>query len=121
MTTNDAPFSTAGLFAYHKATGGPVMKAKAELLKMEAELRSRVLKAVQEQSGGCGGLHDPIENDPAMRELIRAATRAAQMLVGPAAGRGQGHHLRIEQKRLLAVQGITWFSRAEMNRGIVFD
>lgn len=97
------------------------MKAQAELLKMEPELRSRVLKAAQEQSGGYGGLHDPIEDDPAMRELIRAAGRAVEMLIGPVAGRGQGHRLRIEQKRLLAAQGITWFSPAEMNPGIVFD
>lgn len=121
MTTHDAPFSTADLFAYHKATGCPVMKAKAELLKMEDALRSRVLKAAHEQSGGGNGLHDPIENEPAMRELISAAATAARMLAGPAAGRGQGHRFRREQKRLLALQGVTWFSPAEMNPGLVFD
>lgn len=35
---NDAPFSTAKLFAYHKATGCPVMEATEELHSMETQV-----------------------------------------------------------------------------------
>lgn len=83
MTTDDAPFSNADLFAYHKATGCPLTKAEEELLKLEPELRSRVFKAALEQPGNWGRLCDPIEHDPALRELVRAAASAAEMLAGP--------------------------------------
>lgn len=118
---NDVPFSTADLFAYHKATGCPVMKAKAALLLMEPELRSRVFKAALGQPRQRGGLRDPIENDPATRELVAAAAKVADTLVSEALRRGRCHRIWFEQKRLLAAQGIAWFSPADMNPGIVFD
>lgn len=118
---NDEPFSIADLFAYHKATGCPVMKAKAELLSMEPELRSRVFKAALGQPSEWGGLRDPIEADPATRELVSVAARAAERLVGETVGRGRSHRIWFEQKRILAAQGITWFSPADMNPGIAFD
>lgn len=101
---DDAPFSTAELFAYHKATGCPVLKAKEELLSMKPELRSRVLRAALEQPGEWRWLRDPIENDPATRELVGLAARAAEMLVIETAGRGRGHRIWFEQKRILAAQ-----------------
>lgn len=118
---DDLPFSTADLFAYHKATGCPVMKAKAELLSMEAELRSRVLRAVLAQSDRWGRLHDPIEDDTAKCERIRAAAKTAEALVGHEIGRGRCHRIWFEQTRILATQGITWFSPAVMNPWTVFD
>ncbi|MDQ1925105.1 hypothetical protein [Massilia pseudoviolaceinigra] len=119
--TNEEPFSSADLFEYHKATGCPVMKVKAELLSMEPELRSRVFKAALTQPREWGGLRDPIENDPATRELVGAAAREAETLVGATAGRGRCHRIWIEQKRVLALQGISWFSPVEMNPWTVFD
>lgn len=118
---NDEPFSTADLFAYHKATGCPVIKAKAELLSMEPELRSRVFKAALGQPSEWGGLRDPIEADPATRDLVGVAAREAERLVGKTVGRGRGHRIWFEQKRILAAQGITRFSPADMNPRIVFD
>ena len=118
---NDEPFSTADLFACHKATGCPVMKAKAELLSMEPELRSRVFRAALRQPDEWGGLRDPIENEPATGELVGAAARAAEMLVSETAGRGRGQRIWFEQKRILAAQGITWFSPPDMNPWTVFD
>jgi hypothetical protein len=118
---NDEPLSTVELFEYHKATGCPVVKAKAELLSMEPELRSRVIKAARGQRPEWGGLRDPIENDPATRDLVSAAAKAAEMLLGETSGRGLGHRIWFEQKRILAAKGITWFSPADMNPGIVFD
>jgi len=32
-----------------------------------------------------------------------------------------GHRIWLEQKRILAEQGITWFSPADMNPGTIFD
>lgn len=118
---NDEPFSTADIFAYHKATGCPVMKAKAELLSMEPELRSRLFRAALGQPNEWNWLRDPIENDPATHELVRVAAKAAEELVGETIGRGRGHRIWFEQKRILAAQGITWFSPADMNPRIVFD
>lgn len=118
---NDEPFSTAELFDYHRATGCPVVKAKSELLLMEPELRSRVFKAAREQCPKWGGLRDPIENDPATREMVSNAAKTAEMLAPKTSGRGRGHRIWFEQKRLLAAQGITRFSPADMNPGIVFD
>lgn len=118
---NDQPFSTADLFVYHKATGCPVMKAKAELLSMEPELRSRVFKAALNQPGQFGGLHDPIEDDPATCELIRAAAREAESLICQTIGRGRCHRIWLEQERILAAKGITWFSPVVMNPWTMFD
>lgn len=118
---NDMPFSTADLFAYHQATGCPVMIAKAALLSMEPELRSRVFQAALAQPRQRGGLRDPIENDPGTRKLVAAAARAADTLVSEAIRRGRCHCIWFEQKRILAAQGTAWFSPADMNPGIVFD
>lgn len=118
---NDGLFSTADLFAYHKATGCPVRHAKTVLLSMEPELRSRVFRAVLGQPSQCTVLRDPIENDTATRELVGVAARAAESLVGETVRRGRGHRIWLEQKRILAEQGITWFSPADMNPGTIFD
>lgn len=102
---NNEPFSTADLLAYHKATGCPVVNSKAVLLSMEPESRSRVFRAALGQPSKSGWLRDPIENDPATRELAGIAARAAVGL-----GRGHCHRFWFEQKRILAAQGITRFS-----------
>lgn len=119
--TDDLPFSNTELFAYHKATGSPLLKAKLELLSMEPELRSRVFKAALGQSRKAGRLHDPLEDDPGTRILIQAAAKAAELLVGPAVGRGRCHRIWAEQTRILAAQGITWFSPTAMNPWSVYD
>ena len=118
---DDQFISTADVFAYHKATGCPVMKVKAELLAMPPEQRSRVFKAAQQQANRWGRLHDPIEDDPTMCELISAAAKEAELLVGSTVGRGRCHRIWLEQERILAAQGIAWFSPVLMNPGSVFD
>lgn len=118
---DDPIFSNAELFAYHKATGCPVMMAKTELLAMETEQRSRIFKAALLQAGQWGGLHDPIEDDSEMGELIRAAAKQAQLVAGPVTGRGHCHRIWQEQERILAAQGIKWFSPVLMNPFTVFD
>lgn len=118
--TNDEPLRNSDLIAYHKATGCPVMTAKTALLSMEPLLRSRVLKAALNQSGK-SQLYDPIEDEPALWEQIRAAREEAKIVAGPAVNRGQCHRIWFEQERILTAQGIAWFSPAAMNPWTVFD
>jgi hypothetical protein len=118
--TNNERLRSADLIAYHKATGCPVMTAKAALMAMEPLLRSRVINAALNQSE-LSRLHDPIEDDPVLCERIRAAKEEAEFVAGPTATRGQCHRIWLEQERILAAQGITWFSPAMMNPWMVFD
>lgn len=117
---NDELFSNADLLAYHKVTGCPMMTAKAALSAMEPLLRSRVLKAVVSQPGS-SRLHDPIEDEPVLRDQICAAKEDAVSNAGATCARGQCHLIWFEQERILAEQGITWFSPAVMNPGTFFD
>lgn len=96
------------------------MTAKTALLSMEPLLRSRVLKAALNQSGK-SQLYDPIEDEPALWEHIRAAKEEAKIVAGAVANRGQCHQIWVEQERILTAQGITWFSPAVMNPWTVFD
>ncbi|MBB6132654.1 hypothetical protein HD842_000765 [Massilia aurea] len=118
--TNDEPLRNSDLIAFHEATGCPVMTAKAALSAMEPLLRSRVLRATQDQSGQ-SRLHDPIEDEPALCERIRAAKEEAEIVAGPTSRRSQCHQVWFEQERILAEQGITWFSPAVMNPWMFFD
>jgi hypothetical protein len=119
--TNDPFLSIANIVAFSKATDCSVMQAKAALLKMEPALRSRLFTAALAQPGKWGRLHDPIEDDPLFSHLIQAAAKAAEYSAGPAARRGHCHHIWGEQKRILAAQGITWHSPADMNPWTIYD
>jgi hypothetical protein len=116
--------STNDVFLYHKTTGCPVLEAKNLLAEMDPSLLVRVLRAALEQSGNDDLLYDPIENDPAIREIIAQAATAAKDVVlsqGPLR-MGSCHGIWREQARILKEEhGIDWFSPQKMNPSVCFD
>ena len=67
-------------------------------------------------------VHDPIEDDPLFRDVVKAAEREAEEeLVNVPKKRGFCHRLWSVQKRILREKyGVAWKSPAELN-GIFFD
>lgn len=112
------------IFAYHKATGCPVVDARCVLEGMEPLLRGRVLEAARTQTPDRGPLHDPIEDDPTLTHIIEQAAAEAKKLVssrGPLR-MGSCHAIWREQARiLLEKHQIIWFSPQQMNPRACFD
>lgn len=68
--------------------------------------------------------HDPIEDDPATKELIDAAGEEAiaELGIKDFSQMGTCHLIWHAQKRILKEQhGIQWRSPAEMNQDVIFD
>ncbi|WP_338846285.1 hypothetical protein V8J88_21310 [Massilia sp. W12] len=115
--------STEEAFAYHKATGCPVLRAKEVLEGMEPLLRERVLQAVSQKMRS-RVLRDPIEEDPKASSIIAQAREEAEVIVKQRglSGKGVCHSIWFEQARILQDKfQIKWFSPKEMNPGVFFD
>ena len=111
------------VFAYHIATGCPVIEARALLGTMGPLLRERVLSAIQKPKNKLG-LQDPIQDDPQIGALVALARKEAEDIADKAGrtGRGVCHFIWREQTRiLLEKHNIVWFSPLKMNPGIIYD
>jgi hypothetical protein len=87
-------------------------------------MRNRLLKerratALREQGGKGVLLHDPIEDDPAFREVLSCANELAKSeLKGREEGSSFASLQAKTQKRILIKEfGITWFSTGDLNHG----
>ncbi len=87
-------------------------------------MRKRLLKerratALREQGGKGVLLHDPIEDDPAFREVLaRSKELAKSELKGREEGASFASLQAKTQKRILVKEfGITWFSTGDLNHG----
>lgn len=89
------------------------------------ELLRRSLRAIAAgQLKTYGTLHDPIEDEPALREAFRIAIRAAEDEVPEQFKEvvGAGHFFWGAQARILRERfGIVWFNPAQMNPNALFD
>jgi hypothetical protein len=82
-------------------------------------LEERRSRALREQGGDGVLLHDPIEDDPAFREVIARAKELGKLELK---GREEGEYFSSfqakTQKRILVKEfGITWFSTGDLNHG----
>ena len=115
------PLFVDDLIAFHKATGCPLSEARRELMRMETELRERILIAVRSDRSSDFGLSDPIEQDPVIRRKVRQAGAKAEELVSDK-GLGRCHAVWARQAQILWDQdGIRWYSPAQMNPLTDFD
>lgn len=101
-----------------------MLEARRVLGEMQPLLRCRVLEAARVQTPKSEPLHDPIEDDPALVQIIERAAAEAKKLVsshGPLR-MGSCHSIWREQARiLLEKHKIVWFSPQQMNPGACFD
>jgi len=69
--------------------------------------------------------HDPKEDDPKYRDIIKQAEKEADEIIDrecPGASLGRCHAVWAEQKRILKEKhGIDWKTPREMNRYACFD
>ena len=113
--------SDEDVIAYSKATGFPVKDAREVLVTLKPALRKRVLRAARSEPRRDGLLHDPVEDEPGMRKLVRQAAARAERAVTDQ-GLGRCHFVWEEQARILwREHKIRWYSPAEMNLGVCFD
>ncbi len=115
--------STQEVFAYHKATGCPVIEARALLGSMDPLLRERIFSAIKKPRNALG-LQDPIQDDPQIGALVTLARMEAEEIADRAGrtGRGICHFIWREQTRiLLEKHNLVWFSPSKMNPRIVYD
>ena len=111
------------VFAYHQATGCPVIEARVLLSTMEPLLRERIFSAITKPRNSLG-LQDPIQDDPLIGALVTLARNEAEEIANRAGrtGRGVCHFIWREQTRiLLEKHNIVWFSPSKMNPGITYD
>ena len=85
--------------------------------------RRAVAKQRLRDHSGTGRLHDPIEDDPALQPVIAEAEALADAeLSGRPRGRGFCHVFWRTKQRILRDRfGVTWFSPADMNWGVIYD
>lgn len=108
---------------YHKATGCPVLQAKALFAEKPTLWHQRVLQAIDHVPPG-RYLSDPIERDPQWADIIKAARLEAEQAATDAGhtGRGTCHFVWHVQAEILAQRhGVVWFSPARMNPDVCFD
>ena len=88
-------------------------------------LAARIAQAELTQTGddNLHILHDPIEDDPQMAPLIKAAEKKAKIeLRGTKVGMGWCHMFwGVKEQILQEEYGVEWFSPAEMNPNVCFD
>jgi hypothetical protein len=134
------PVSAEEVARLRRRTGMPWMECKRFLASLTPSERDKYIVPAEAQPDG--PLHDPIEDDPAIRPLFlticEEATREAEEwrrqriaelerqspAVADLFRRGQGlcHRIWARTKALLRERhGIEWRSPAEMNPGVIFD
>jgi hypothetical protein len=70
--------------------------------------------------------HDPQEDDPKLKAIIKEAAEEARRIVYERHGltkdrRGIGHEIWAEQKKILKEKCIDWKSPREKNPNVIFD
>jgi hypothetical protein len=126
LVTRLANISDESVMAYARATGLPQEEARQTLLTMKGRLRGRVIRAAMTQAGCRSGyLHDPIEDEPSLRDAFVQAREEAQTNLsarGVLQDIGYCHVFWAEQATVLSNRfGIIWYSPARMNPGTLFD
>ena len=89
----------------------------------DPELLRRIEKAQAEQclNDPEGALHDPIEDAPDIRPIVRQVERRAEK-ESPIVGMGRCHDVWGCMREILKTEhGIVWYPPSEMNTGILFD
>jgi len=89
----------------------------------DPELLRRIEKARDEQcrNDPQGALHDPIEDDPDIRPIVRQVERRAEK-ESPIQGMGRCHDVWGRMRQILKTEhGIVWYPPSDMNTGILFD
>ncbi len=114
--------------AMHRATGLPVMEAKAFIIEESPELVRRILEGhrVQLMTQTWVRLHDPIEDDPVAGGTVRQVLEqtGSEIEAEHAHERPRGLCYLIwhtAQKRLLLDHAIVWYTPAQMNPCSCFD
>jgi hypothetical protein len=120
-----------------KATGLGWLAARM-FLAQSGVLAKRIIAAHASQKERT--LHDPIEDDAVYGPKIAQAKAKAEQIyrdyrterngdyvrrglnqMVSESSRGSCHFIWRETKRILAEQGVTWYSPAEMNPAVIFD
>jgi len=95
------------------------------LFSRDPELKRRIEVAAKTQrpaSAGLPLLHDPIEDDDATTEIVKAAQAKADAAIDPKIRMGRCHSVWTRTKVILKEEhGIVWYSPCEMNPGVKFD
>ena len=121
MVTQVRIIKNQEIIYYHRATGCSILLAKKTLESMSELLFQKVMQASLTQSTP---FYDPIEDEPAFKEIMTQVTREAESVLQtsqPTIKRGLCY-LVWKKKRILAERyQITWFSPHEMNPHIRFS
>ena len=89
----------------------------------DSELLHRIEKARAYQclNDPLREFHDPIEDDPAIKWIVREVERRAEK-ESPIQGMGRCHDVWGRMRRILKTEhGIVWYPPSDMNTGILFD
>jgi hypothetical protein len=89
----------------------------------DRELLRRIKKARTYQclNDPQGALHDPIEDAPEIKLILRVVERRAEK-ESPIVGMGRCHDVWGRMRQILKTEhGIVWYSPSQMNTHILFD
>jgi hypothetical protein len=89
----------------------------------DRELLRRIKKARTYQclNDPQGALHDPIEDAPEIKLILRVVERRAEK-ESPIVGMGRCHDVWGRMRQILKTEhGIVWYPPSDMNTGILFD
>jgi hypothetical protein len=89
----------------------------------DSELLRRIKKARTTQclNDPLGEFHDPIEDDPDIKPIMRAVERRAEK-ESPIVGMGRCHDVWSRMRQILKTEhGIVWYPPSQMNTHILFD
>ena len=89
----------------------------------DSELLRRIKKARTYQclNDPMGAFHDPIEDDAAIKAIVREVERRAEK-ESPIHGMGRCHDVWGRMRRILKTEhGIVWYPPSDMNTHILFD
>ena len=89
----------------------------------DPELLRRIEKAKSSQRlrNPQAELHDPIEDNPRIRPIIREVERRAEK-ESPVRGQGRCHDVWARMEQILKNEhGITWFPPSRMNTDLIYD
>jgi len=89
----------------------------------DRELLRRIKKARAYQclNDPLGALHDPIEDDPEIKPIMRTVERRAEK-ESPIVGMGRCHDVWGRMRQILKTEhSIVWYSPSQMNTHILFD
>lgn len=98
---------------------------KTMLFSRDSELKRRIEVAAKTQRPAGAAfplLHDPIEDDDATAQIVKAAQAKADAATDPKIRMGRCHGVWTRMKAILKEEhGIVWYSPREMNPGVKFD